>query len=240
MKERKTQGIIFRYTVTGFIIGIFTVLFILVVDFFIKHISFSEIVELHRNNPVYLILDLAPVVLAFYAYLLSRKYANASEELHSSLKNEFDKNQRIFRFVEKIRYGNIDAEYKVQGEDDVLGQSILDLRNNLKINKEEEEKRRKEDEQRNWVAEGLAKFGEILRNDTDNIEELSYNVISNLVKYINANQGAFFIIEDEDEYDKYLKMTGCYAYERRKFADKRVELGEGTRKEISFSNICIM
>lgn len=227
MKERKSQSIIFKYTISGFIIGILTVLFILVVDFFVKHISFSEIVELHRSNPVYIILDLSPFVLAFYAYLLSKKYAGASEELHSALKNEFDKNQRIFRFVEKIRFGNIDAEYKVQGNDDVLGQSILDLRNNLKANKEEEEKRRKEDEQRNWIAEGLAKFGEILRNDTDNLEELSYNVISNLIKYIGANQGAFFIIEDEDEADKHLKMTACYAYERRKFADKRIELGEG-------------
>ncbi|MFO7844160.1 MAG: PAS domain S-box protein, partial [Bacteroidales bacterium] len=38
---------------------------------------------------------------------------------------------------------------------------------------------------------------------------------------------AFFIIDDEDEADKHLKMTACYAYERRKYADKRLELGEG-------------
>jgi PAS domain S-box-containing protein len=228
MKERNSQSIIFKYTVSGFIIGLLTVILILTVDFFIKKISFSEIIDLHRNNPVYLILDLSPFVLAFYAYLLSKKYATATETLHSALKFEFDKNQKIFRFVEKIRLGKIDSDYKVQSSDDVLGQSILDLRDNLKKNKEEEEKRRKEDQQRNWVAEGLAKFGDILRKDTDNIEELSYNLVSNLVKYINANQGAIFIIEDEIEADKHLKMTGCYAYERRKFADKRVEWGEGT------------
>ena len=227
MRERNSQTIIFKYTVSGFVIGLLTVLFILVIDFFVKKISFSEIVDLHRNNPVYLILDLSPFVLALYAYILSKKYAATSESLHSSLKHEFDKNQKIFRFVEKIRLGKIDTEYKVQGSDDVLGQSILDLRDNLKKNKEEEEKRRNEDQQRNWVAEGLAKFGDILRKDTDNLEELSYNLISNVVKYINANQGALFIIEDEDEADKHLKMTACYAYERKKYADKRVEWGEG-------------
>ncbi len=227
MKERNSQAIIFKYTISGFVVGLLTVLFILIVDFFIKKVSFSEIAELHRNNPVYLILDLAPFVLAFYAYVLSKKYATASEALHSSLKKEFDKNQKIFRFVEKIRLGNIDADYKVQGADDVLGQSILDLRDNLKKNRDEEEKRRNEDNQRNWIAEGLAKFGEILRKDTDNLEELSYNLISNLIKYINANQGALFIIEDENEADKHMRMTACYAYERRKFADKRVEWGEG-------------
>ncbi len=228
MKERNSQTIVFKYTISGFIIGLLTVLFILVIDFFIKKISFSEIVNLHRSNPVYLILDLTPFVLAFYAYILSKKYAAASDSLHNSLKHEFDKNQKIFRFVEKIRLGKIDTDYKVQGSDDVLGQSILDLRDNLKKNQEEEEKRRNEDQQRNWIAEGLAKFADILRKDTDNIEELSYNLISKLVKYISANQGALFIIEDEDKADKHLKMTACYAYERRKYADKRVEWGDGT------------
>lgn len=227
MKERNSQSIVFKYTVSGFIVGLLTVLFILVVDFFVKQISFSEIIDLHKKNPVYIILDLSPFVLAFYAYLISRKYATVSESLHDTLKQEFDKNQKIFRFVERIRLGDINANYKVQGNDDVLGQSILDLRDNLKKNKEEEDKRRKEDEQRHWAAEGLAKFGEILRKDTDNIEELSYNLISNLVKYIKANQGAIFIIEDEDKGDIHLKMTASYAYERRKFADKRIEMGEG-------------
>lgn len=227
MKERNSQTIVIKYTISGFVIGLLTVLFILVIDFFVKKISFSEIVDLHRNNPVYVILDLSPFILALYAYIFSKKYATTSASMHSALKHEFDKNQKIFRFVEKTRLGKIDAEYRVQGSDDVLGQSILDLRDNLKKNKEEEEKRKDEDQQRNWVAEGLAKFGDILRKDTDNLEELTYNLVSNLVKYINVNQGALFIIEDEDEADKHLKMTTCYAYERRKYADKRVELGEG-------------
>ena len=104
MKERNSQSIIFKYTVSGFVIGLLTVLFILVIDFFVKKISFSEIVDLHRNNPVYIILDLSPFVLALYAYILSKKYAAVSESLHSSLKHEFDKNQKIFRFVDKMTY----------------------------------------------------------------------------------------------------------------------------------------
>jgi PAS domain S-box-containing protein len=227
MKERNSQSVVFKYTISGFIIGLLTILFILMVDFYVKKISFSEIIDLHKNNPVYLILDLSPFFIAFCAYLLSKKYIEATESLNSKLKHEFDKNKKIFRFVEKIRIGEINAGYEVQGSDDVLGQSILDLRDNLKKNKEEEENRRKIDQQSNWVAEGLATFGEILRKDTDNLEELTYNLISTLVKYINANQGAMFVIDDEVEADKHLKMTACYAYDRRKFADKRVELGDG-------------
>ena len=84
MKERGSQGIIFKYTISGFIIGFLTVIFILVIDFFIKKISFSEIIDIHRNNPVYLVLDLSPLMLAFYAFVVSKKYSDASKTLHTS------------------------------------------------------------------------------------------------------------------------------------------------------------
>ena len=225
MSEKNSQNIIFRTTISGFIVGIFTVFFVLIVDFFIKGISFSEIIQLHTTNPVYIILDLTPFVLAIYAYLGSKKYAQSIKVLNNALKFEFDKNHKVFKFIESIKMGKIDAKYNLQDSNDVLGQSILDLRNNLKKNKGDEEKRREEDKQRNWISEGLAKFGAILRQDTDDINELSYNLISNLVRYINANQGAFFVIENEN--GKYLQMTASYAYDRRKYADKRVEWGDG-------------
>ncbi|MCG8411950.1 MAG: PAS domain-containing protein [Bacteroidales bacterium] len=225
MSEKNSQNIIFRTTISGFIVGIFTVFFVLIVDFFIKGISFSEIIQLHTTNPVYIILDLTPFVLAIYAYLGSKKYAQSIKVLNNALKFEFDKNHKVFKFIESIKMGKIDAKYNLQDSNDVLGQSILDLRDNLKKNKGDEEKRREEDKQRNWISEGLAKFGAILRQDTDDINELSYNLISNLVRYINANQGAFFVIENEN--GKYLQMTASYAYDRRKYADKRVEWGDG-------------
>jgi PAS domain S-box-containing protein len=227
MNNSQNRSIIIKYTVSGFLIGLATVLLVLFIDFILRDLTMDQILQNHSKNPVYIILDLSPFVLAFYAYLLSKRYADNTTALNESIKDEFEKTQRVYRFVEKLKSGNINANYKVQGENDVLGNSVLKLRDELKKNKEEEEKRREEDRQRHWVSEGLAKFGEILRHDTDNLEELSYKLISNLVQYIGAIQGAFFIINDEDESDKHLEMTACYAYERRKFPDRRVEIGEG-------------
>ncbi len=226
MNNSQKKNIIVKYTLSGFLIGVATVALVLFIDFVLRDLTVDQIVQTHLQNPVYIILDLSPLVLAFYAFLISKKYAENTIALNQSVKHEFDKTERVYRFVEKLKSGNIDASYKIRG-DDVLGESVLSLRDELKKNKEEEEKRRIEDRQQNWVSEGLAKFGDILRHDTDNLEELSYKLISNLVQYIGATQGAFFVVEDEDENDKHLEMTACYAYERRKYADKRVEIGEG-------------
>lgn len=227
MNNSRERSIVTKYTFSGFVIGLATVLLVLFIDFIVRDLTVDEIIRQHTRNPVYIILDLSPIVLAFYAFLLSKRYADSSRDLNQAIKQELDKTKRVYHFVEKLKSGKTDATYKVQGEDDVLGNAVLSLRDELQKTKQEEEKRRKEDQQRHWVSEGLAKFGEILRHDTDNLEELSYKLISNLVQYIEANQGAFFIINDEDQGDKHLEMTACYAYERRKFPDKRVEIGEG-------------
>ena len=48
----------------------------------------------------------------------------ASDELHSALKTEFDKNQKIFRFVERIRFGDTEAEYN-NGPPIILNRSTI-------------------------------------------------------------------------------------------------------------------
>ncbi|MFC2105011.1 GAF domain-containing protein, partial [Bacteroidota bacterium] len=73
----------------------------------------------------------------------------------------------------------------------------------------------------------LAKFGEILRQNTDDMQEFSYHIISNLVKYINANQGGIFMINDDDKNDVFVELLSFYAYEKRKYMEKRVEVGVG-------------
>ncbi len=69
-------------------------------------------------------------------------------------------------FAENIGKGNYNAEFKPLSEKDVLGNSLIEMRNNL-------EKVAEEDKRRNWATEGMAKFGEILRRNNDNIAKLS-------------------------------------------------------------------
>lgn len=130
-------------------------------------------------------------------------------------------------FAQEIGKGNFDSEFKPLSEEDTLGNSLINMRGNLIEANKLEAQRKKEDEQRNWVTRGLAKFGDILRMNNDDLEELSYNIISNLVKYIGANQGGMFILNDDYKDDPYLELYSAYAYDRKKFVQKEIRQGEG-------------
>jgi len=132
-------------------------------------------------------------------------------------------------FAYEVGKGNLDTDFNSLSVDDELGVSLIDMRENLIIARAEEEKRKNEDDQRNWATQGLAKFAEILRNNNDNIESLSYSIISNLVNYLGANQGGFFLLYNNEENNKesIFKLEACYAYNRKKYLEKNIEWGEG-------------
>ncbi|MEL7001473.1 MAG: PAS domain S-box protein, partial [Bacteroidota bacterium] len=71
----------------------------------------------------------------------------------------------------------------------------------------------------------IAEISEIIRNHAENLSDLSFEVISYLVKYMKVNQGGIFVLMDDDQ--PYLELKGCYAYDRKKFMEKRIELGQG-------------
>lgn len=127
----------------------------------------------------------------------------------------------------EIGKGNFNAEYKVKSHDDVLGKSLIELKNNLMQAKKQDEERREEDEHRGWTSNGLAKFSNILRQNTKDLKELTYIVIEQLVSYIGANQGGIFVINADEPDDVHLELQGAYAYDRRKYLQKRVNPGEG-------------
>jgi methyl-accepting chemotaxis protein len=133
--------------------------------------------------------------------------------------------KKTAEFAQQIGVGNLDTEYTVLSENDLLGNSLINMRESLKKSQIEEDKRREFEERQNWATTGFAKFGELLRNNTDNMEVFTYDVISNLVKYTDSNQGAIFLLDDEDTDEPFLTMTSCYAYDRQKYVDKKIDLG---------------
>jgi cbb3-type cytochrome oxidase subunit 3 len=158
--------------------------------------------------------------LCFFIYRIQRKNERTEATNKEHYEKEMLRIEQMTSFVESIAGGNLDSEIKLNIENDHLARTLVNMRDNLK-------KVALEDERRNWANEGFAKFGEILRNDNDNLEKLAGNILSNIIKYTKANQGALFVINDDNQNDTYLELLSCYAWGRKKFLQTRVQLGEG-------------
>jgi len=130
-------------------------------------------------------------------------------------------------FASDIGQNTLSSEFTPLGPKDKLGNALLDMRKNLKKALDEEQKRKHEDEQRNWVNSGLAKFADILRQNNNNLQALADNVTQNLLDYLNANQGGLFILNEDDEDKPQLELLSAFAYNRKKFRQKTILIGEG-------------
>ena len=148
-------------------------------------------------------------------------------EMANSVNTLIDGLNKTAAFAEEIGKGNLEKEFDLLSDKDVLGNSLLEMRKSLKVANEQETERKLEDQKQNWTTQGIAKFGEILRQNTDDMQEFSYHIISNLVKYIDANQGGIFMINDDEKNDVFIELLAFYAYERRKYMEKRIEVGVG-------------
>lgn len=126
-----------------------------------------------------------------------------------------------------IGKGTYDSEITLLSEKDMLGKSLIDMRNSLKNAHLEEEKRKIEDQKRTWANEGFAMFGDILRQNNNDFQALCDSVIRNLVKYLQANQGGIFMWSDEDKNDPHFNLVTTFAWDRKKYVTKRLEKGEG-------------
>ena len=148
-------------------------------------------------------------------------------DMSSALNDLIDSFRKFTNFAKEIGKGNYNVQFEPLSEQDDLGNALLEMRDNLKKAAVEEEKRKEEDEQRNWASQGIARFSEILRENNDNLEELSYQIIKNLVKYTETNQGGLFTINDEDENNQFIELKAAYAYNRRKYLEKKIDMGVG-------------
>lgn len=131
------------------------------------------------------------------------------------------------QFASSIGSGNLDTEFKPLSENDLLGNSLLEMRGNLYKSQQEDQKRQREDSLRKWANEGLTQFSEILRQSTSNITDLANNVLKNLIHFLDANQGGLFLYNDNDKNDVYLELVSSYAYNQERKKKKKIYLGEG-------------
>lgn len=136
------------------------------------------------------------------------------------------KNTRTF--ANEVGNGNLETEVNVFNNQGDLGSSLVEMRKKLLEVAKERAQNEEENLRRNWVNEGVAKFGEILRINNQDLERLGYDILSNLIEYLDANQGVIYIINNdhEDKSAHYLELLAAIAYGRKKFMKDKVLIGE--------------
>jgi GAF domain-containing protein len=129
-------------------------------------------------------------------------------------------------FVTSIGEGKLDLDYKKELDlqyepgKNKLADSLIQMQEKLKSLNEEERKRQ-------WSNEGITKFVEIMRSSNDNLTTLGDAVTSALVQYTRSNQGALYILNDEDAQNKHLELVSLFAFDAKKYEKQKVKLGEG-------------
>ncbi|MDX2305329.1 MAG: PAS domain-containing protein [Microscillaceae bacterium] len=143
-----------------------------------------------------------------------------------ALNGMVDKIRNATNFIKSIEKGDLGVSYKglngISLEKDTLAGALINMREKMKAVAADEEAR-------NWATKGLAIFGEILQTYNDDTETLSYEIVSNVVKYLDANQGGLFIVNEDEERNEQasLELIASYAFNRRKYLKKSVQIGEG-------------
>jgi len=202
-----------------------------------------------RSN---LILQLSIVVLALPILVLFVKRVHKEREARQKLLLEVEENDRNYvfnsgekgdssaqaindasirnvrmasEFIKSMTNGNYDVGWEGLHEknaalnNNTLAGNLIQMREQLK-------KLKLEDDKRNWMNEGLASFSELVRNNQHDNALLADKCVSFLVKYLNAQQGSLFVLEGDEE-NSYLELKACFAFDKKKWIEKRIEVGNG-------------
>lgn len=130
-----------------------------------------------------------------------------------------NENKMASDFTRKIEEGNFAWSLQTEQKSSLF-EALEVLQKKLKTLADEDKKRM-------WASEGLAHFVDILRSHNHNLDKLAEQLIASLVKTLKANQGGLFYLNTDVEDEPFLELLSCYAYDKKKYLTKRIEIGQG-------------
>jgi len=134
---------------------------------------------------------------------------------------------KMTAYAKQIGAGNLNVDFQFENIDNEMGRTLFEMHKSLKKASEDEQKHNEMERQQSWFDSGVAKFSELVRLQTSDQNELIYEILHLLVKYVDINQGAIFILNDDVQDDIYLEIVASHAYNRRKYLEQKIHFGEG-------------
>ena len=127
------------------------------------------------------------------------------------------------RTLEHISTGNFEISVPPALPDDEQHTAFVSLLQSVRTRLADFAKRESE---RQWIAEGTNQFISLTTGDRGTAEFYDH-ILKFIITYTGANQGGLFLVNDEDKADIHLQLMASYAYGKKKFVEKRVNVGEG-------------
>lgn len=142
--------------------------------------------------------------------------------LLASLLSIADHIKRATNFAVAIKEEKLDAVFKNANPNSGLVNALLAMQDRLK-------KITIEDEERKLYAKGRYEIGEQLRQAqrSGNLQELYDIFLKTTISYLAANQGAIFLINEEQSDAPFIELVAAYAYSKKRYLDKKLGLREG-------------
>ena len=133
--------------------------------------------------------------------------------------------KKLERAAKRVADGNFDVSLDINTKEELgnLAKSFNQMTDSLREVKAENEKQ-------DWFKTGQNNLNEKMRGNQDVIV-LARNIITHLAKYLDAQIGALYLADEENE---ILRLTGSYAFTKRKHMGDTVGIGEGLVGQAAF------
>lgn len=132
---------------------------------------------------------------------------NAVNTLISSLKASTN-------FANSIGEGNLNEKFTPLGENDLLGNALVNMRNRLSELKLITDKN-------NWLQESIVKIGEVLQGEKT-FEQLGSELLISFAEILDIQIAAVYFNKNE-----VFSIVASYAYDNKKSVSAKFNLGEG-------------
>lgn len=127
--------------------------------------------------------------------------------------------RKLLEFAGNVAKNNFEVQATMFDGKGAIAHALIDMRDNLRHTYQQENERK-------WLAQGVAEFGNIVRRYDDK-SKLYDQSLSFIVKYISASLGTLLVSDDRDATQSTLQRVAVYAYDRKKYINGSIRAGEG-------------
>jgi PAS domain S-box-containing protein len=207
----------------GFTVGSIFLLFMILLFAIIPAgmpLSLISFADLFRENNVLYLLNIIPLFAAFAGAFAGRKISDIKDNADKKISVYENTINRTVEFVEKIKKEDLHTPFVAVNGEKVLETALEEMRMSL-ISSSLKESERSE-------VNRLSREISTLLQSFNDIDQLSEEIIAFLVRKLeNVVQGAFYVVEGENDDDKLIVMKASYAYNRKKYMHKEFMFAQG-------------